>query len=436
VNAVAASGPATAPALPWLTILYAAGALAAAARFLAGASRSSWIVRHASTSPLGAGVMLSDQAAMPMAFGILRPVIILPATALSWPAARLRAVLLHESMHHRRGDLLTQAIAQAACCLFWCHPLAWLGLARQRRERERACDDAVLRHGIAAHDYATHLIDVVRSVAAGRRAWSDAPAMAEASGLETRVRAILDRDIDRRPLTRVAAVLVAAGMLLVLTTASVINLRAQATGGTITGVVEDPSGARVPGCKITAKNLDGSNEEVAVANAAGEYRFLGIPPGHYVLEFASRGFALRKIDADLVPNMVARVDARLVVGQTTESVQVSGRRSSPVVAPQSTRAPERIRVGGNITPLKLLRQTRPVYPPDLQQLGVEGTVVMRAVISKDGAVLNPKVLNSADPRLAKAAMEAVSQWQYQPALLNGEPIETLTTVSVDFHLEP
>ena len=52
-------------------------------------------------------------------------------------------------------------------------------------------------------------------------------------------------------------------------------------------------------------------------------------------------------------------------------------------------AAQRIRVGGMVTPLKLLRQTRPVYPPDLQQLGVEGTVIMRAIISKDGAVLQP-----------------------------------------------
>jgi TonB family protein len=440
VSAVVAAGPAPAPEIPWLTILYVAGALAAAARFLVGALRTSWIVRHASASGLDAGtgvrVVASPHAPMPLAWGILRRVIVVPAAALKWPAPRVRAVLLHESMHHRRRDLLTQAIAQAACCLFWCHPLAWLALARQRRERERACDDAVLRHGIAAHEYATHLIDVVRCVASSRRKWSDAPAMAEASGLETRVRAVLDRDVDRRPLTRSAAVLVAAGTLFVLTAASVVNLRAQDTGGTITGVVEDPSGARVPGCKITAKNLNGSNEEVAVANAAGEYRFINIPPGRYVLEFGSRGFALRKIDADLVPNMVARVDARLEVGQTTESVQVSGRRLAPMATPQTARAPERIRVGGNITPLRLLRQTRPVYPPDLQQLGVEGTVVMRAVVSKDGAVLKPQVINSADPRLAKAAMDAVAQWQYQPSLLNGEPIETLTTISVDFHLEP
>jgi protein TonB len=92
-------------------------------------------------------------------------------------------------------------------------------------------------------------------------------------------------------------------------------------------------------------------------------------------------------------------------------------------------------VGGMVTPVKLVRQTRPVYPPELQQLGVEGIVMLRAIISKDGAVLNPKVVNSVDPRLAKAALDAVSQWVYQPSLLNGEPVETLTAIHVEFQLE-
>ena len=83
---------------------------------------------------------------------------------------------------------------------------------------------------------------------------------------------------------------------------------------------------------------------------------------------------------------------------------------------------------------KLIRQARPVYPPELQQLGVEGTVVLSAVISKDGTVLSPAVRNTVDPRFAAAAIEAVRQWVYQPALLNGEPVETVTTITLDFQL--
>jgi TonB family protein len=438
VHATAPIAP-PAPRLPWFTFLYAAGALLAASRFLAGALRTSWIVRHATPSTVGSEfgfrVVLSPAAPMPLAWGILRPVIVIPTAAAAWPAARLRAVLLHESMHHRRRDLLTQAIAQAAGCLYWFHPLAWLALARQRAERERACDDAVLRGGIQPHEYATHLLEVVRAVASSRQRWSDAPAMAEASGLESRVRAVHDRQTDRAPLTRASAFAVAAAAILLFAPLAVFNLHAQNAAGTLTGVVQDPSGAVVPNCQVRARNLDGTNQEVTRTNPAGEYALTGIPAGRYALEFGARGFSLAKLNADLVPGAASRVDARLEVGQTAEVVTVSGRRGTPLVTPQIVRPAQRIRVGGMVTPMRLLRQTRPVYPPELQQLGVEGTVILRAVISKDGVVLHPQVVNSVDPRLAKAALDAVAQWQYQPTLLNGEPVETMTNIDVNFQLE-
>jgi periplasmic protein TonB len=123
-----------------------------------------------------------------------------------------------------------------------------------------------------------------------------------------------------------------------------------------------------------------------------------------------------------------------VVGQMQETITVSAPRLGPASAPQTGRTPERIRVGGNVTPSRLLRQPRPVYPPELQQAGVEGVVRLRAIVGKDGLVLQPQVINSVDPRLARAALDAVAQWRYQPALLNGEPIETLTQIDVSFEL--
>jgi len=112
---------------------------------------------------------------------------------------------------------------------------------------------------------------------------------------------------------------------------------------------------------------------------------------------------------------------------------ISGQKP-PTVAPRAG-TPERIRVGGNVQAVRLLHQTRPVYPADLQQLAVEGTVVIRAVISKDGNVLSPQVVNTdVDPRLAQIALDSVKQWRYQPSLLNGQPVETTTTLTIDFRL--
>jgi TonB family protein len=438
VSAVAtgtAPSPAPSRQVPWLAMLYATGCALAAARFLVGAGRTAWMVRRATPAPdLGADVVVTPAAPVPLAWGILRRVVVLPTAALEWPAERLRSVLLHERMHHRRLDLPAQAMAQAACALFWFHPLAWLGLARQRAERERACDDAVLESGIAPHDYAAHLVDVIRAVAA-RRSWIDAPAMAETSNLEARVRALLDGSRDRRPVSRRTALAIAAATAAVLLPLAALQVHAQAAGGTLTGIVRDPSGARVPGCSVTAKNLDGVSQGTVATNQVGEYRITGLASGQYTLGFSARGFARGTLNADLVSGAVAHADFNLAVGQITESVAVTGRKSAPVVPNAARPAPQRIRIGGSVQAAKLVRQPRPIYPPDLQQAGIEGTVVLQAIISKDGSVISLKVLKSVGHGLDEAAMDAVRQWRYEPTLLNGHPVETMTTITVEFQLE-
>ncbi len=85
---------------------------------------------------------------------------------------------------------------------------------------------------------------------------------------------------------------------------------------------------------------------------------------------------------------------------------------------------------------RLLKNPQPVYPPELRDRGVEGTVVLRARISREGVPVNPHVLNGdeVDSGLAQAALDAVRQWRYEPSQLDGEPVETTTTIEVDFHL--
>ncbi len=91
------------------------------------------------------------------------------------------------------------------------------------------------------------------------------------------------------------------------------------------------------------------------------------------------------------------------------------------------------RVGGQVQAAKLIVQVKPEYPPLAKLARVQGTVRLEAVIASDGTIRDLKVVQG-HPLLAKAALEAVSRWRYQPTLLNGEPLEVLTEIDVNFTL--
>jgi TonB family protein len=103
------------------------------------------------------------------------------------------------------------------------------------------------------------------------------------------------------------------------------------------------------------------------------------------------------------------------------------------LAPPGAPAAAKIRVGRNVQQAKLLSQVRPVYPPEAKAAGIEGLVRLEATLGKDGKVENLQVL-SGDPVLAAAALDAVRQWQYQTTLLNGDPVEVVTEIDVNFTL--
>lgn len=100
---------------------------------------------------------------------------------------------------------------------------------------------------------------------------------------------------------------------------------------------------------------------------------------------------------------------------------------------EAPKLPTRIRVGGNVQQANLISSPKPNYPPLAKSARIQGTVVLEAVISKQGTVENLTVL-SGHPLLVQAAMDAVKQWRYRPTLLNGEPVEVITTITVNFSL--
>jgi beta-lactamase regulating signal transducer with metallopeptidase domain len=137
-------------------------------------------------------LLQANAPAMPMTWGIRRPAILLPAEADHWPAARRRDVLLHELAHVKRQDFLIQLIARVACAVYWFHPLVWLAATRLREERERACDDHVLRAGAMPSVYATHLLEIARGLRAAPATSLASVAMARPAQLATRLIDVLD----------------------------------------------------------------------------------------------------------------------------------------------------------------------------------------------------------------------------------------------------
>lgn len=155
-----------------------------------------------------------------------------------------------------------------------------------------------------------------------------------------------------------------------------------------------------------------------------------VPPGRYALEFQAAGFLVVRNEVVVAPGLSTEGSANLEVAPVAESIEVTAGRPLGGAEPQGNG------IGGNVQPFMLVRKVQPVYPDDLRLAGIEGRVVLRAIISRDGDVLRPWAAGAeAHPRLVEAAIDAVRQWKYRPTLLNGQPIETPTEIEIVFSLQ-
>jgi periplasmic protein TonB len=138
---------------------------------------------------------------------------------------------------------------------------------------------------------------------------------------------------------------------------------------------------------------------------------------------------------DPAPGLVGGVPGGVVGGMPGGALSevLGGAGSAPVLATTPAPTPKRIRLPAPLVEANLVHDVVPKYPPEAGRDRIEGTVVLLAVIGKDGTVLDVRVQKGL-PVLAQAAIEAVRQWRYRPYLLNGEPVEIDSEITINFNL--
>lgn len=194
------------PPMDWVRVAWLAGTLLLLARL----GFAHWICARLRVRP--------DLVKAPMAYGLLRPAILLPEAARDWPEAMRDAVVAHEQAHLDRHDLWTQLAIEVVTALFWWHPLVWFARRQAMLERERACDDRVIAGGVPATDYATHLLAVARHASAPPVA-----ALSTTQLLERRLNAMLDASVNRSQLGRREALAATAGLLVFVAPAALLR---------------------------------------------------------------------------------------------------------------------------------------------------------------------------------------------------------------------
>ncbi|MEP7363139.1 MAG: M56 family metallopeptidase [Acidobacteriota bacterium] len=424
----------------WVFLIWAVGCALFLLRIVAGLSVIAWRTAQAVPSPFqvaGGRVLLSPHIDSPFTWGVFRHTILLPLSAGEWPDEQLRSTLVHETVHVSRRDASWRLLSQIACAFYWPNPLAWLAAGRLHVAMEQSCDDAVLETGIGARRYAGHLLDISRAASLGDVA-AGTVAMAGAAQLEARLRSILDESRLRTPTSRAASLAAALAVLAVLAPLGITRLTAQNSGkASLSGIVTDASGGRVPKALVTLAEATSGRVEAAYSADDGTFRFTAIPAGKYTVQVRKAGFApfVEREPIDFKEGAAANMVAQLRVGQIQEMIEVAGERVAPKPQVAGEGAPMRIRIGGNVQAAKLLKMVKPAYPDVAKARNAEGPVLMRATITRDGSVESLDLLNtSADPDLAEAAMAAVRQWKYQTTLLNGEPVGVVTEITVNFTL--
>ncbi len=454
----------------WISVIWISGALVCAATLVIALLRTSRIRRRASvwSVPLPAAavdarhsvgrpvaVLVSDELVVPMACGVWTPAVVLPRDAERWSDEQVANAMLHELEHLRRQDWAVFVAARLTCALYWWHPLVWAAWRRLRVDAEQACDDAVVLK-MDRTAYAQQLVSIARRVSGHGQPLI---AMARSSDLSQRVAAVLDSTRVRKASTaRMALRAVGVALVTSLLAGAVQVVGAQdprssaddlepqrrapvgAPAGHFTGVVLDPTGVPVPGlllivgpepCRTRTErsncSFDGTWERT---DRFGRFRFERLPVGRFHLVsqvdyFPGEEFSIARDETteQTITMRVLPLEQEFTICAQCPPLIVSDSLAKEFAADAIDALDHPVSAPRPAAGWELYAPGNGVYPPELLDDNVQGSVVVEGTIGVDGVPSDMKVDVAAHPRLARAAMTALAAEVWEPGRIRGTAVE-------------
>lgn len=198
------------------------------------------------------------------------------------------------------------------------------------------------------------------------------------------------------------------------------------SAATVSGSVNSPGGEAISDAKVLVYNPDTGAKQEVTTNADGTFSIAGAGAGQYILRVAKPGFNSTFRMFDLKADSTVNRQITMASPGTQEV-------PDNVTSPEGSEA-KPIRVKGTVAESNLTTKVQPIYPVQAKTDRVQGTVELEITVTKDGVPAELRVVRSPSDELSESALEAVRQWRYRPTLLNGSPVEIISTVIVNYTL--
>jgi TonB family protein len=214
---------------------------------------------------------------------------------------------------------------------------------------------------------------------------------------------------------------------------------AQARFASVSGTVTDQVGGVLVNATVTLLNVETNAKYEVRTNRGGYFEVTPLPAGSYELEAKSPAFIAPKQNLTIGVGESLQRNVTMEVTNVQETISVTSSSDGPVrpVIREAARPIARKpcadpAIGGCINPPLKVKDVRPLFPPAAREAGVNGVVMLHAVIDTEGRMKDVRVVSSPHPALEQAAIDAVSQWEFAPTLLNGKAIDTPIHTGVYF----